>query len=479
MKNISLGLTFDDVLLSPKRSAVFSRKDVNVKTRLSRHIELAIPIIPANMDTVTEAPMARFMAQLGSIGFIHRFSSIEYQVEQVRRVKRAEGVMIEDPYTISPQHTIQEARELMERQGVSGLLVVNEGRVLVGILTRRDIMLEEDYAKPILMVMTKEVITAPVSTSPEEARRMLKKHRIEKLPLVDHNKIVRGLVTLKDILKNFHPGSALKDKKGRLMVGAALGVKDGYLDRAGMLIKAGADVLLIDIAHGHSERVFTVIKKLREAFGDVEIIAGNVATPEGVTDLIKAGADAVKVGIGPGAGCITRIVTGVGVPQLSAILDCAATARKLKIPIIADGGIRTSGDFSKALAAGASTVMAGSLFAGTDEAPGEYIFEDGVAYKLYRGQASRDAQQDMKNRESPPAGGSDGATGSISTPEGKAGKVSYRGSASKVVEDLIGGLRSSMSYLGAHTLEQFQKNAEFVQITQSGIRESHSHDIKI
>lgn len=462
-------LTFDDVLLVPKKSGVFSRKDVSTKTRLTKNIELSIPIIPANMDTVTESMMARFIAQAGGIGFIHRFCSLEYQVEQVRRVKRSEGVIIEDPYTAAPHETIGEARRLMSEYGVSGLLVVNEQNILVGIITRRDIALERDE-QLVQNAMTQNVITAPHVTNLERAKEILKKHRIEKLPLVDGENKLRGLITLKDILKTIQNGYATKDKKGRLMVGAAIGVRENFLERADALLKAGADALLVDVAHGHSARVIDAVRKLRQKFESVAIIAGNVATPQGVKDLIKAGADAIKVGIGPGAGCITRVVTGVGVPQLSAILECAKEAHRFNVPIIADGGVRTSGDMAKALAAGAATVMIGSLFAGTDEAPGEYIIEDGVAYKLYRGQASRDAQNDMRKYN--------GSDGFVRAPEGKAGKVFYRGSAKNVVDELIAGLRSSMSYLGAHTLQEFWKNAEFVRMTQAGLRESYHHDIR-
>lgn len=469
-KNIKEALTFDDVLLTPKKSGVFSRKDVSTKTKLSKHIELFTPIIPANMDTVCDAEMARFIAQAGGMAFIHRFSSIEHQADQVRRVKRSEGIIIDDPYTLMPYQTIYDARLIMADHGISGLLIIDDKKRLVGILTNRDIALEDNDKKKVADIMTKKVITAPHTTKIEKAKELFKKNRIEKLPLVDKNGVLKGLITLKDVLKKARNGHATQDKKGRLMVGAAIGVKDGYLERADALLRAEADVILIDIAHGHSKRVIDAIKKLKKTFTKIEIVAGNVATPDGVRDLALAGADAVKVGIGPGAGCTTRIVTGVGVPQLSAILNCAREAKKYKIPIIADGGIQSSGDFSKALAAGAQAVMIGSLLAGTDEAPGEYIIEDGVAYKLYRGQASYDAQKDTNLRD-----GSDGFT---RTPEGRAGKVFYRGSAKNIVTELIGGLRSSMSYLGAHNIQEFQKNAEFVRITPSGLEESHQHDIK-
>ncbi|MEK7566728.1 MAG: IMP dehydrogenase [Patescibacteria group bacterium] len=471
------GLTFDDVLLIPKKSRVFSRKDVSLKIQFSRNIELSTPIVSANMDTVTESRMARFLAEAGGIGIIHRFLSIEQEVEEVKKVKRAENIVIDDPYTIYPHQTIAEARKIMGGDSVSGLLVVDEKKRLLGIITLRDILFENDDAKNVSEVMTKKVITAPVNISSSKAKEILHKYRIEKLPLVSKNGVVKGLITSKDILKKSQNSITSKDKKGRLLVGAAIGVKDDALARTKSLLDAGADAIVIDIAHGHNIRAMETVKILKKKFRGIEIIAGNVATAEGTIDLIKAGADAVKVGIGPGAACTTRVVTGVGVPQLTAIMDSVRAASKFGVPIIADGGVKNSGDFSKALAAGASSVMIGSLFAGTDEAPGEYIIEDGVAYKLYRGMASRDAAQDkIKLDASTGLSTGGGADGFSRSPEGKAGRVTYRGSAKNVIGDLIGGLRSSMSYLGAKNIKEFSQNAEFIKITPASFKEGQARN---
>ena len=459
------GYTFDDVLLEPQRSGVFSRKDVNTRAKFSKNITLNTPIVSANMDTVTEHRMARFMAEGGGIGIIHRFLSIERQANEVRRVKRAENVVIEDPYTINAESDVSGAERVMSEKGVSGLPVLNSSGKVVGIITRRDILFTEEKNKKVSDAMTKKVITGSPKITLPAAKKILFAHRIEKLPLVDRVGKLRGLITLKDILKQGNGKLASKDKKGRFLVGAALGVKSDTLERAKALLDAGADALVLDIAHGHNERALETVRLLKKKFKGAEIIGGNVATSKGTIDLIKAGADAVKVGIGPGAACTTRIVTGVGVPQLTAILECAKAAAKYKVPIIADGGIRNSGDFSKAFAAGASAVMIGSLLAGTDESPGEYIFEEGVGYKLYRGMASREAA---------PNAGDD----MYRAPEGKSGKVPYRGRAKNVLDDLIAGLRSSMSYLGAKNLREFQKNAKFIKITSAALRESHPHGVK-
>ncbi len=477
------GLTFDDVLLIPKKSRVFSRKDVSLKTLFSKNIELSAPIVSANMDTVTESRMARFLAESGGIGIIHRFISIEQEAEEVKKVKRAENIIIDDPYTILPHQTVYEARMLMSHDGVSGLLVVDsagssagERKKLIGIVTARDILFEKNENRKVSEVMTKKVITAPVNISPSRAKEILHKYRIEKLPLVSKSGVIKGLITSKDILKKSQNPIASKDKRGRLLVGAAVGVKEDALARTKALLDAGADAIVIDIAHGHNMRAVEMTKILKKKFKGIELVAGNVATAEGAIDLIKAGADAVKVGIGPGAACTTRVVTGVGVPQLTAIADCVKSASKFEVPIIADGGVKNSGDFSKALAAGASTVMIGSLFAGTDEAPGEYIIEDGVAYKLYRGMASRDAAEDKIKLDASTSLGASGGDGFSRNPEGKAGRVSYRGSAKNVVGDLIGGLRSSMSYLGAKNLKEFAKNAEFIKITQASFKEGQARN---
>lgn len=473
--NIREGLTFDDVLLLPRRSAVFSRKDTNTKAQLSHNISLNIPLISANMDTVTESGMARAMARLGGIGIIHRFLSIERQVEEVRKVKRAENVMIEDPVTVAPNVTLGEVRTLMRRENVSGVLVVKEIKAkkqLVGILTRRDLLFETDNRLKVSSVMTKDIVCARPDVSLEKAKELLHEHRIEKLPLTTKDGELVGLITLKDILERMENPTSAKDKKGHLLVGAAVGVKEDTVLRTDALLKAGADVIVIDIAHGHNIRAIETTKLLRKTFGSkIEIIAGNIATPEAARDLVKAGADGLKVGIGPGAACTTRIVTGVGVPQLTAILDIAEVAKKLDIPFIADGGIKNSGDFSKAIAAGANTAMIGNLLAGCKESPGEYILDRGVAYKYYRGMASYDATREKVAVD----GGTDGF---FRSPEGASGRVPYRGEASMVVMDLVSGLRSSMSYLGATSLKEFTKNAEFIRMTDSGRSESGPHGVK-
>lgn len=471
MKSIRETFTFDDVLLVPRRSAVFSRSDVSTRVQFSRTIALNIPLVSANMDTVTESRMARFMAETGGIGIIHRFLPIDQQAEEVRKVKRAENIIIEDPYTIGPKQTIKDAERMMHKNGVSGLPVVDDKQRAIGIITRRDALFTQNKQTLVARAMTKRLITAPRRVAQKTARDILFSHRIEKLPLVDRMGKLRGLITLKDILRQSVPSTASKDRRGRLLVGAAIGVKSETKDRTKALLDAGVDVLVVDIAHGHNTRAIETIKKLKRAFHGIEIVGGNVATPQGAIDLMKAGADAVKIGVGPGAACTTRIVTGVGVPQLSALLDISAVAQKSNIPLIADGGIRNSGDLAKALAAGGSTAMIGSLFAGTDEAPGEYVIEDGAGYKLYRGMASRDAAEEKSRLD---GGWSDGT---YRTPEGKSGKVPYRGRAQLVVDDLLSGLRSSMSYLGATNLNEFQKNAEFIGISPAALRESHAHDI--
>lgn len=473
--DIRLGLTFDDVLLLPRHSRVFSRKDVSTRTRLSRNITLDIPLISANMDTVTEHRMAQAMARLGGIGIIHRFLSIERQVDEVRKVKRAENIIIPDPFTVAPGVTLGEAKHFMRREGISGVLVVKEKKgmkELVGILTRRDMLFETDDRKKVSDVMTSTLVTAQPDISLEKAKDILHKHRIEKLPLVDKNGGLVGLIALKDILERMQNPTSTKDKKGRLLVGAAVGVKEDTVERTGELLKAGADVIVIDVAHGHNARAIETTRMLRKTYGaKIEIIAGNIATGEAARDLAKAGADALKVGIGPGAACTTRIVTGVGVPQLSAIMDVAKEAKRFDIPFIADGGIKNSGDLSKALAAGADTAMIGNLLAGTKESPGEYILDRGVAYKYYRGMASYDATSEKVRVD----GGSDGF---FRSPEGASGRVQYRGEASMVIMDLVGGLRSSMSYLGATNFTQFQKNAEFIRMTDQGRTESGPHGVK-
>src|SRR3989344_122164 len=394
-------LTYDDVLLVPKKTTLTSRDDANTATRLSRNLSLNIPIVSANMDTVTESQMAIAMALEGGIGIIHRFLSIEDQVAQVLKVKRSQGIIIDKPYILQTGSTLKVARMLMELHGVNGLLIVEQDGTLAGVLTRRDVQFETDNAKKVDSLMTPRtaLITAPFGTSIEEARGILARSKVEKLPLVDESFKLKGLITAKDLIKREKHSSAAKDEKGRLLVGAAIGVKEGFLDRAVALIEAGCDVLVIDIAHGHSDQTINTIKRLREALGPVEIIAGNVATAEGTKDLILAGADAVKVGVGPGAVCTTRLVTGAGVPQLTAVMDSVRVANDFDVPIMADGGIQKSGDLSKALAAGASTIMVGSLFAGTDESPGIAIHKNGRRYKFYRGMASFDAAMGRQSKE--------------------------------------------------------------------------------
>ncbi len=477
--NIRLGLTFDDVLLLPRRSAVFSRKDVTTKARLTKNITLDIPLISANMDTVTESGMARAMARMGGIGIIHRFLSIERQLEEVRKVKRAENVIIEDPFTVAPDITLGEAKMYMKREGISGVLVVKEIKAkkqLVGILTRRDLLFETDDRKKVSSLMSTTIVTARPDVDLEIAKELLHANRIEKLPLTNKDGTLVGLITLRDIIERMENPTSSKDKKGRLLVGAAVGVKDDTISRTDELLRAGADVIVIDVAHGHNTRTIEMTKRLRKTFGNkLELIAGNIATAEAARDLARAGADALKVGIGPGAACTTRIVTGVGVPQLTAIMDVAREAKKLGIPFIADGGIKNSGDLSKALAAGADVAMIGNLLAGTKESPGDYVLDRGVAYKFYRGMASYDASSE-KTRLDKKAG--EATDGFFRSPEGASGRVPYRGEASMVITDLLGGLRSSMSYLGATNFKEFQKNAEFMQMTDSGRTESGPHGVK-
>lgn len=472
--DIRCGLTFDDVLLLPRRSGVFSRKDVSTKAHLTAALELSVPLISANMDTVTESAMARTMARLGGIGIIHRFLPTDRQAEEVRKVKRAENVVIDDPFMIVPSATLGEAKSFMRRSGTSGLLVVEERggkQKLVGILTRRDLLFEADDRKKVSSLMSTNLVTAAPGVSVERAKKLLHNHRIEKLPLIKKNGELVGLITLKDILEREQNPTSSKDAKGRLMVGAAVGVKEDTLERTAKLLEAGADVIVVDIAHGHNDRALETTRLLRKTFGkNLQLVAGNIATPEAARDLVKAGADALKIGIGPGAACTTRIVTGVGVPQLTAIMDVAKEAQKLRVPIIADGGIKNSGSFAKALAAGADTVMIGSLLAGCKESPGEYVLDRGVAYKYYRGMASYDATREKTEID----GGTDGF---FRSPEGASGRVAYRGEAAMVISDLTGGLRSSMSYLGAKNLKEFQKNAKFIQMTDAGKTESGPHGV--
>ncbi len=471
------GLTFDDVLLVPKRSSVISRSHVSLKTRLSRRINLNIPIVSANMDTVTEANMAIAIAREGGIGIIHRFMSIEQQVNEVKKVKRAENIIIEQPYTVKQEQYLYDAISKMNEYNVSGLLVTDDDNRLVGILTRRDIMFEGDMNKRVYDVMTKNVITARYGISIDEAKDILHKYRIEKLPLVDEHNRVKGLITAKDIMKMDQYPLAAKDKKGRLLVGAAVGVKGDFIERTEKLLDAGADVIVIDIAHGHSENAINAVKSIRKAFPDCELIAGNVATAQGTKDLIDAGVDAVKVGVGSGSICITRIVTGSGVPQLTAIMECSKVAKDYDIPIIADGGIRNSGDITKALAAGAHTVMIGSLLAGTDESPGVSITKNGKKYKIYRGMASFYASLGRKMREEGALNIDDDLNDYV--PEGVEALVEYKGSVVEIVRHLLGGLRSGFSYCGARNIDELHRNAEFIKMTMAGYIESMPHDVNV
>jgi IMP dehydrogenase len=468
-------LTFDDVLLVPKRSSIHSRKDVDLSTRLSRNIKLNIPIVSANMDSVTESAMAISMAHNGGIGIIHRFMSVERQVEEVLKVKRAESVIIEEPYTIWPSATMSDAKRLMQEKGVSGLLVVDANKKLLGILTARDLLFEDNDLNRVSELMTpmKSLHTASADASIDEARQLLRKYKLEKLPLVDEEGHLRGLITSKDMVTLAERPQACKDSKGQLTVGAAVGIREGYIERARALVDAGVDVLVVDVAHGHSDRVLNVVRKLKKELSQVDVIAGNVATPEGTKDLIDAGADAVKVGIGSGSICITRIVTGAGVPQLTAVLECAETARKSDIPIVADGGIRNSGDITKALATGASSVMIGSMLAGTEESPGVTVMRNGRKYKIHRGMASVGASMKRGTEEA-----EDEAALLEYVAEGIEAFVPYRGTSHEILAQLAGGIRSGLSYCGAKTLIELRQNASFVRLTSAALKESYPHDVE-
>jgi len=470
------GLTFDDVLLVPHRSPVSSRGDVSTATRLTRGISMAVPIVSANMDTVTEWQMAVAMARAGGIGIIHRFMTAEREAEEVSRAKRAESHIVESPVTLPPAATAGEARAEMTRRGIGGFVVMDESGRLLGLATRRDLQFADDAdAVQSLMTPVQRLITAPAGTGLEQARGILREHRIEKLPLVDREDRVAGLITAKDVLRTLQYPLATKDAKGRLRVGAAVGVREGYLERAALLVQAGADVLVVDIAHGHSDSAIEATRALRREFPEVEIIAGNVATADGTRDLIEAGADAVKVGVGPGSICITRVVTGFGVPQLSAIVECAEAA-PFDVPIIADGGIRTSGDIVKALAAGASSVMLGSLLAGTDESPGVVVLRNNRRTKVSRGMASLGATMERPDRQ--PEDGEDPSWTRV-VAEGVEAAVPYRGAVDDLLAQLVGGLRSGLSYGGARTIGELQETVEFVQITPAGVQESGPHDVDV
>ncbi len=466
------GYTFDDVLLVPNKSEILP-KEVSVVTRLTKHIVLNLPFISAAMDTVTESTMAIAMAREGGIGIIHKNMSMEDQAKEVDRVKRQENGVITNPFSLSPKNTIREAGELMARYRISGIPITVAGK-LVGIITNRDLVFEENYDQPISNLMTSErLITAREGTTLDEAKLILKKHKIEKLPLVDDDNNLKGLITIKDIEKIRRFPNAAKDSRGRLLCGAAVGVTQDMLERVAILLQADVDIISLDTAHGHSLGVIEAVKKIKQAYPELPVIAGNIATAEAAEDLIKAGADAIKVGIGPGAICTTRVVSGVGVPQLTAVMDCSEVGRKYGIPVIADGGIKYSGDVVKAMAAGASSVMMGSALAGCEESPGETEIYQGRTFKVYRGMGSLGAmaagskdryfQEDAKKL----------------VPEGVEGRVAYKGPVADAIFQMTGGLRSGMGYLGAKDFETLYHNAKFMIQTSAGLKESHPHDINI
>ena len=468
------GLTFDDVLLLPGKSSVLPA-EADTRTCLSRKISLNIPMVSAAMDTVTEAHLAIAMARQGGLGFIHRNMSVERQAEEVDRVKRSESGMIVDPVTISPEYTVRHALELMNKYHVSGL-PVTRGTKLVGILTNRDLRFEKNLEQQVSAVMTKDnLITVPVGTTLEEAERLLQQHRIEKLLVVDQHFNLKGLITVKDIQKKLEYPRATKDEQGRLRAGAAIGATGDFLERAVELARAGVDVLGLDTAHGHSTRVMEAIRAVKQRLPNMQLVAGNVATYEGARDLIALGIDGLKVGIGPGSICTTRVVTGAGVPQVTAIVEASRAAKGTGVPIIADGGVKYSGDITKAIAAGASVVMMGGLFAGTEEAPGETILYQGRTFKSYRGMGSLGAMEagsaDRYSQETADRG--------KSVPEGVEGRVPYKGPLGGLVDQLTGGLRSGMGYCGAANLRELQEHSRFVRITSAGLRESHVHDVII
>jgi len=474
--DIPMALTFDDVLLLPSASKVLPN-EVDVRTRLSRNITMNIPLLSAAMDTVTEANTAISMAREGGIGIIHRNMSVQRQATEVDKVKKSESGMIVDPVTMSPDQKISEVLEVMERYRISGVPIVKDGRKLVGIVTNRDLRFETNLDQEVANVMTKEnLVTASEGITLEESKVLLHKNRIEKLLVVNDKGDLLGLITIKDIMKIKKYPSACKDKFGRLRVGAAVGVGPDRDGRVEALVKAGVDVIVVDSAHGHAEAVVNSVPAIKRQFPDIELIAGNVATADGTRSLIEAGADAVKVGVGPGSICTTRVVAGVGVPQISAVMECAKIARKYQVPIIADGGIKYSGDVVKALAAGADSVMIGSIFAGTDESPGETVLYQGRSYKVYRGMGSLGAMKEGR--------GDRYFQGDIVeevklVPEGIEGRVPYKGPLSSSVFQLIGGLRAGMGYVGCGSLDQLREEAKFIRITSAGLKESHVHDVII
>lgn len=472
---VPYALTFDDILLLPQYSEI-TPTDVIPRSEFARGIFLNTPVISAAMDTVTENRIARVMAQHGGLGIIHKNMDIDKQALEVERVKKYESGMILDPITLGPDHLVQEAVDLMAKYSISGVPITVNG-VLVGILTNRDLRFEENFNQPIRNLMTKEdMVTAKIGTTLEQAKTILQKHRIEKLPVVDNNGKLKGLITIKDIEKAKNYPQATKDTHGRLMVGAAIGVGADSRDRADALVAASVDVLCIDTAHGHSKNVLEMVKYISQKHPDIIVVAGNVVTAEGTQALIDSGADVVKVGVGPGSICTTRVVAGVGMPQISAVIECAKVAKKNGKTIIADGGIKFSGDLTKALALGANSVMIGNLLAGAEESPGETILFQGRTYKLYRGMGSLGA---MSKGSKDRYGQMDVEDAEKLVPEGIEGKVPYKGPASAVIHQLVGGLKSGMGYVGARNIEELQKKAKFVQISAMGLRESHVHDVSI
>lgn len=474
-KIITKAITFDDILLVPAKSKVLPR-DVNVSTRLTRNIKLNIPILSAAMDTVTESELAIAMAREGGIGILHKNMSIEKQASEVDRVKRSESGMILDPITLKADQTVGDANRLMERYKISGFPIVNDSNELIGILTNRDLRFEPNPNTKVSDLMTKEnLVTAQVGTTLTEAEKLLHKHKVEKLPVVDKKGKIRGLITFKDIIKRRKHPFAAKDSHGRLICGAAVGISADTIERVEALVKANVDVIVVDTAHGHSLGVINMVKQIKKKFG-IDVIAGNVATAEGTLELIKAGVDAVKVGIGAGSICTTRVVAGVGMPQITAVFNAVSAAKKYKVPVISDGGIKQTGDIPKAIAAGADCIMVGGLLAGTEESPGEKVLYEGRVFKMYRGMGSLEAMK---------AGSGDRyfqdpeSELSKLVPEGIEGRVPYKGPLSDVIYQMVGGLRAAMGYCGAATVKELQDNAKFIEITNAGLKESHPHDVII
>lgn len=467
------GLTFDDVLLVPRKSEVLPR-EVDLSIKLSDNVKLNLPLISAGMDTVTEAALAISIAREGGVGIIHKNMSISEQAQEVDRVKRSESGVITNPFSLTPDHHVYDAEELMGKYRISGVPIVDQEGKLVGIITNRDLRFVHDYSIRISDVMTSDnLVTAPVGTTLQEAEGLLQRHKIEKLPLVDESGVLRGLITIKDIEKAIQFPNAAKDAQGRLLAGAAIGISKDFADRAEALVQAGVDVLVVDSAHGHHINIIEAVRKLRATYPQLTIIAGNVATGEATRDLIEAGASVVKVGIGPGSICTTRVIAGIGVPQITAIYDCASVAREYNVPIIADGGIKYSGDITKAIAAGASAIMIGSLFAGTEESPGESEIYQGRRFKVYRGMGSlgamKEGSKDRYFQENE----------NKLVPEGIEGRVPYKGPLADTVHQLMGGLRSGMGYCGTQNIEELRNDTQFVRITGAGLRESHPHDVQI